>query len=290
MRTITEAINERLSRTRNLKQMDAEERIEEVYRKHPKLAKIDADIIEVRSSRMICSIEHDMEPVPALKKREADLRVEREEYITKHNIRPDFDREQIFCQECEDTGFVTNKDGRRMVCRACMKDAVKETYDNAGMKDFGTYTLKSFDLKYFNDNGERQKKFAGIRDLIEGRSEASLMLLNGGVQSGKTYLAVVACKYAIMQGQSAYYLKADRLSAVNRDDLEDLKGFDLIVIDDYAPEVTQDKYNAAALHNLLEARLASGRATVIVSSSPLNVLVSDSEERIAGKLKSARTL
>ena len=59
MKTITDAINERLARTRNLKQMDAEDMIESVYRKHPKLSKIDADIIEVRSARMICSIEHD---------------------------------------------------------------------------------------------------------------------------------------------------------------------------------------------------------------------------------------
>ena len=56
MKTITDAINERLARTRNLKQMDAEDMIESVYRKHPKLSKIDADIIEVRSARTICSI------------------------------------------------------------------------------------------------------------------------------------------------------------------------------------------------------------------------------------------
>ena len=290
MKTITDAINERLARTRNLKQMDAEDMIESVYRKHPKLSKIDADIIEVRSARMICSIEHDNEPLPALKKREEDLRKEREEYLEKHHIRPDFDREQVVCTKCEDTGFVTNSDGRRMVCTACMKDAIKETYDNSGMKDFGTYTLKSFDLNYFKDNGERKKKFTAIRDLIEGRSAKSLMLLNGGVQSGKTYLAIVACKYAALQGQSSYYLKADRLGSLKRDELDELKGYDLIVIDDYAPEVTQDKYNSSALHTLLEARLASGRATIIVSSAPLEVLVSDSEERIAGKLKSAGTL
>ena len=182
---------------------------------------------------------------------------------------------------------MTAKDGRKVVCASCMKDALEEVFNESGLKDFGTYTLKSFKLDY---NGSRASEFEGIRALIEGKSEESLMLLTGGVQTGKTFLAVVSCKYAIMQGLSAYYMKSDRAGDFDNFELDELKTYDLIVIDDYAGEVTKYYKTANALHTLLEARLASGRATIIVSSSSIDTLVAESDERIAGKLRTAGTL
>ncbi len=291
MKTITDAINERLSRTRNMEKTDLENRIEETYKKYPGLRKIDSALVEVRTSRLICAIDHDKEPLAALQKREDDILKERKEYIDKNKIDPFFDREHVNCKKCEDTGFTKTKDGRRAVCRACMQDAIDETFTKSGMKDFGSYTLKAFDLaRNKDDKGERKRQFEGLRALMEGKTEKPLMLLKGGVQTGKTYLAVVACKYAIMLGLSAYYVKADRLYELSRADQDELKDYDFVVIDDYSPEVTRLDKTATALHSLLEARQASGRATVIVSSAPLEVLVAESEERIAGKLKSAGTL
>ena len=64
MKTINEAVNERLSRINNMKRMQAEDMTEALYRKHPALRRIDSDLLDVRTSRMICSIEHDSEPLP----------------------------------------------------------------------------------------------------------------------------------------------------------------------------------------------------------------------------------
>lgn len=293
MKTITEAINERLSRTRNMMATETEDRIEATYARYPALKKIDSELVGVRTSRLICSIEHDKEPLPALQKMEDDLLAKRTEFLTKNNIDPAFDKEHISCSKCEDTGFTTTKDGRRVVCTACMKDAINEVYDESGMKDFGTYTLKAFDIERDGQGapkGERKRQFEGLRKLMEGKSEKPLMLLTGGAQTGKTYLSVVACKYAALQGLSSYYVKADRLADMSREDIDELKEYDLVVIDDYAAEVTTLWKTASVLHTLLETRQATGRATVIVSSSPLEVLVAESEERIAGKLRTAGTL
>lgn len=287
MKTIIEANEERFSRIRTAKKLSAEENREITYKRFPELRKIDADIMNVRTSRMICSIEHDREPLPALDKMEADLYKKREQFLADNGIASDFDKEPVFCAKCGDTGFVKAKDGRRVVCTACMKDALEEVYEQSGMGDFRSYTLKNFDIGYFKDDGRRAAMFGNIRRLIEGKTDRKLMLLTGGTQTGKTYLAVVACKYAAIEGMSSYYVKADRLSRIPQSDLDVIKNYDLVVIDDFQAEVTADKWNAAALHTLLEARLASGRATVIVSMSPLEVLVADSDERIAGKIRGA---
>lgn len=290
MKTINEAIGERLAHIKNIKKMDGERAAEIVYKKHPKLRKIDGDLLEVRTQLMLCAIEHDKAPVPALEKRESDLLKEREEYLKENKLPEDPSSVNVHCDKCEDTGFVTTKDGRKAVCASCMKDVLENVFAESGMKDFVTYDIKSFDINYYKDDGVRAREFKGLRKLMEGKSEKSLMLLTGGVQTGKTYLAIVSCKYAIITGLSAQYLKADRLFDLSYDDLDVLKAYDFIVIDDYAAEVTNNNKIANVLHTLLEARLASGRATVIVSSSPLEVLVADSDERIAGKLRTAGTL
>lgn len=289
MKTINEAIGERLSRIKLEKQMDMNDMIERAYRKFPELKKIDGDLVDVRASRLICSIEQDDAPVPALKKREEELLAQRKKFLLENNIPEDFDCEQIRCSKCGDTGFIKASDGRRVVCTACMKDAVIETYNESGMRDFSSFTIKSFDLNYYK-NGERKRQFEGLRKLLEGKTDKKLMLLNGGIQTGKTYLAVITCKYAALQGLSSYYVKAETLMYLSREELQELKSYDLIVIDDYSAEVTRNNRIANTLHTLLEARLAADRATVIVSASPLEVLVADSDERIAGKLKSAGTL
>ena len=47
MKTINEAIGERLSRIKLEKQMDMNDMIERVYRKCPELKKIDGDLVDV---------------------------------------------------------------------------------------------------------------------------------------------------------------------------------------------------------------------------------------------------
>lgn len=289
MKTINEAVSERLSRIRNEKQLDANDLSERVYRAYPELKKIENNLVDVRASRLICSIEQDEAPVAALKKREQELLDERKKFLADHKIDPDFDKEKIHCAKCGDTGFTTSSDGRRVVCQACMKEALQEAYNESGMRDFSSFTLKGFDLNYYK-TGERKRMFDGLRKLMEGKTEKKLMLLTGGIQSGKTYLAVVTCKYAAVQGMSSYYVKADSLMYLSREEVEELKTYDLVVIDDYSAEVTLNNKTANVLHTLLEARLAAERATVIVSTSPLEVLVADSDERIAGKLKVAGKL
>ena len=270
--------------------MDASDRVDAVYRKYPELAKIDRDLVGVRTSRMICAVEHDKEPLPALEKREKDLLEQRQKFLKERGIPSNFEDMEVFCVKCGDTGYVKAKDGRDVVCTACMKDALEEVFPGSGLKDFATYTLKGFKLDYYQDNGARASAFEGIRNLIAGNSEKKLMLLSSGVQTGKTYMAVVSCKYAIMQGKSAYYIKADNIFRLSKEETEDMKEYDFVVIDDFSAAVTSYENSTSKLHEILEARLASARATVIVSSSSLDTLINDSDERIAGKLKFAGTL
>jgi len=291
MKTIIEAINDRLDQRQLSKRIETSERTEATYREYPKLYELDSKLLEVRSSKLISSLEQDKEPIKALNKLEDELISQRTDFIKKNGINPNFDKPQIKCQKCSDTGFIKASDGRRVVCMTCMQAALEDAFEGSGLKDYSSYTLKAFKLDYFKDGGIRKRQFEGIKAVTAGDIGGKpLRVLNGKVQSGKTYLAVIATKYAILQGLSAYYVKADKLCDLPHEDLETLKSYDMVVIDDYSAEVTLGYKNAAALHDLLEARIASGRVTIMITTTRLDVLVANSDERIAGKLSLAAEL
>ncbi|MCQ2516007.1 MAG: hypothetical protein MJ094_04010 [Saccharofermentans sp.] len=290
MKSIKEVINNKLASIELDKSVRTDDRIEATYNAHPNLRRIDIDIVNVRSARLISVMEGDQAPLPALNKREDDLREERANYLKANNIRPDFDKPWVSCENCMDTGFVTSYDGRKAVCMSCMMEAVKETFDESGMKDFDTYTPKGFKLDYFGNN-KRKKQYDGLRNLIEGKADSSkVSLLTGGSQTGKTFLAVVSCKYAIFQGKSAQYIKADSVQYFTSEELDELKDYDYVVIDDYSSEVTLGYKSASSIHNLLEARSAKSKPTVVVTGTEKESLVANSDERISSILSRATVL
>lgn len=290
MKTIQEIINSKIASVELDKSVDTDYRIDQTYNKYPMLREIDISIVNARSSRLIAIMEGDEAPIAAIKKLEADLHDKRSQFLKDNNIRPDFDQPWVSCENCMDTGFIRSSDGRKAVCMSCMKSAVKEAFEEAGMKDYDTYTLKGFKLDYFKDSN-RKKQFGELRDLIEGKEDCTkVSLLTSQSQTGKTYLSVISVKYAILQGKSAYYAKSDDLQYFEAEDLNALKDYDYIVIDDYSAEVTLGYKTAGAIYRLLEARVAKKKPTVVVSGTNREALVANSDERIAGILSRANVL
>lgn len=287
MRTIKDIVSSRVSSNEILKSVRTDERIEQTYKRFPKLRQIDIDIVSARGSRFALILEGDEAPLASIEKLEGELIQKRKDFLLSNNIPDDFDHDQVICSTCMDTGYITSKDGRKVVCKICMKDAIKEAFDEAGMKDYDTYNLSGFKIDYFPGD-KRKRQFTNIRSLIDGKDKCNnVSLLLGTSQSGKTYLSIVTVKYAISLGKSAYYIKSDDLASLSQETIDELKDYDYVVIDDFAPEITMFYKNACAFYKLLESRTAKHKPTVVVSSNDKKTITDNSEERIAGILKRA---
>lgn len=288
MKTIKGLIAERIKSDRAIKSIRREDLVASVYAKYPELKKTDDELIDLREERIFAAIEHDKESIPLLDKREEELKKYRDEFIKKNGIDPLFDDEKELCGKCHDTGFITLKNGSRAVCRDCMKEELNECFDSSGMGDFRSYTLKSFDFAYFGDAGKRKEVFSSVKEMFEDRPDRQLLkIYSGGTQTGKTYLSVVLAKYAIIEGKSAFYVKAEDLEERDLRYDEGVTDSDFLVIDDYSAAITGNRRIASSINGILESRCASGRATLVVSSEPHDMLVGGSDVRIAGKLSKA---
>ena len=290
MKTINELIAGRAANSSLRRRIDAEDNMIAVYKAHPKLASLDNDLLEIRKSKMIAAVDHDDKPIPALEVREKELFAEREQYIKDNNIDPDFEEEKVACASCGDTGYSKTKDGRRIVCPSCMSGLLEEAFDEAGLSDYSSYTIKAFAFDRFGDAKERKTKFNAVKALFEEDGRKGVAVYSDRSQSGKTYLTVVAVKYAIIEAKSAYYAKAEHFEDMSFEKLEALKSYSFVAIDDYSAESTFSRRIASSLNSLLEARCANGLPTLIVSTSPYEDLVAGSDARISGKIVNAERI
>lgn len=288
MKTIKALINDELMSRVSKRRTYRDQLVEDIYYEYPELERMDDELRSLRGSRMLSLFDGIEEPVKAIITRENELNKERDAFIHKNNINPYFDEEQWVCSKCKDTGFVAATNGVNVVCGDCMKSQLDECFESSGMADYTSYKLNGFNANHFGNKAERLKQFSSMKKLFEvGTDNNPVRLLISQPQSGKTFLSVIITKYAIVEGKSAYFLKAEDLR-ISSDELKtDLKGCDMLIVDDYSPDLTRNWIIASSLNSILEARIAANRPVVIVSSSSKEELIAGSDERIALKIKRA---
>ena len=291
MKTIRALIEEKRNYDSSRREIAREERIEAVYSAHPELRQLDGKLLELRAKRLVSAIDHDNARTRLYESDEKIMASKRERYIKDNGIDPAFDQEAYLCELCKDTGFCM-KNGIRIVCD-CMKRELNECFDSCGLSDYSSYSNKTFDAGRFKDAKERSGRRNKIAMIINGSPKyegTDLWVLTGAPCSGKTFLAVIMTKTAIMIGKSAAYVNCDSIYNMTEDDIGFMRSCDFLCIDDYSGSVTSGFKTASVINSVLEARNARKLKTLIVTSSSLESLVSESDARIAGKLSKAGTI
>lgn len=291
MITIRDLINRSNAGRRAECAIRREDRMKAVYAGHPRLAEIDDLILEARKNILVSVFDGDEKLAETFTSKEESLKKEREAYIKAKGVDPDFDSDAYICPKCKDTGFVKIKSGEQ-VCE-CRNEELEECYALSGMRDYSSVKMSGYRDDYFGEDKKRAKiKNTLLKILVgvEGFKEDKIWIYSDKQQSGKTFLAIGVTKTAIRLGKSAYYIKLENLADKGRDVLDDLKKTEILVIDDFAPDVTTTNGIGSVVNNLLEVRNSLGLKTIIVTSFTQAELVSGSDMRVAGKLKNARSV
>ena len=280
------------SDVRLTREMIRDRNVRQVYDKYPDLEEIDNAIVSARTTGLIAIIDNNTVEMSHSKNLERQLVDKRNRFLARNDISPDLDSEKVICEKCNDTGVFVNKGGHKQVCK-CRQSDVEECYRLSGLKDFSMMKLENYKDDYFGNSGHRKDLRKQLISVVIGSDKkkgSSLSILSDGIQTGKTFLAVYTAKLAINLGYSAYYLKLDDLANKYEDDIEDLKDYDFLVVDDYIANLTMTGMIGTRLNSVLESRIATGKPTIIVTSFQVSSLIAESDVRISGKLKGAKVL
>lgn len=259
---------------------DAEARRREVYEKLPRVREIDSllsstafDIIRASFGKK----ESAADILSLRREKNEKLLQERRDLLVGAGFAPDVTEVKYSCDICSDTGY-----NGGVLCRCMHKryeEAVAERInENLRIADV---SFSDFKLDLYPENGagalspraQMQEVFAFCKNFAEtfGESGASLFM-SGGSGLGKTFLASAIAREVAKRGHSVIFDTAFSILGAledvkfgrREDDLDTLYSCSLLILDDVGCEMATP-FTTAALYNLINTRLTSGKSTIVIS-------------------------
>ena len=295
----------------------SEQHAREVYalrtrltRENPRLARLDADLRATMAdvAGLVLSDETDKEKkLEEIKTRNLALQAEREELLDALGYGPAALDDGPLCPHCRDTGWV----GANMC--ACLKTlcAQEQVKELSRMLDLNGQSFATARLDVYSDQPwqgalrsprENMKRvFAVCEGYAKRFGDYPLrnLFFSGGTGLGKTFLSACIAREVSEAGWSVVYdtainifaafeaRKFAREAEVEREARDDTKRYlscDLLILDDLGSELTTQMVQAA-LYELINTRLVSGKRTVISSNLSMDAVRARYTPQIASRLE-----
>ena len=213
---------------------------------------------------------------------------------------------KYFCKKCGDKGFV-ELDNRSVMC-SCFKNAMVEAACEQLNRSspLKLSTFEDFDLRYYSMDIEEGyprsaydqmskilsfcKKYAETFSLSSGN-----IFMKGFTGLGKTHLSLAIANEVIRRGFGVIYasaptvvgrLEKEQFSRGDGDDgstEQTLLDCDLLIIDDLGTEFSTN-FSNAALYNLFNSRLLSGKPMIISTNLSFKELKELYSERFVSRI------
>ena len=278
---------ERLEHDREINRQEQQHRLDEVYRRIPEIAQIDAQMRRQMAQlvRLTLSKSSDLaSDLEKLKNSNLDLQMRRTELLVDNGYPLDYLEERVFCPLCRDSGMLEGE-----ICECVRKRYNQElTKELSVLLRSGTESFDNFDLSLYSADPDASSGwiprdsmklvYDGCRKFANNFPEVSSnLLLRGGPGLGKTYLSACIARVVAGKGFSVCYdstssaLEAFERQKFSRDAEEAdaaavrvrrMLSCDLMILDDLGTEMITPM-SVSALYTMINTRLNEKRRMII---------------------------
>ncbi len=289
-----------LLRRKNTAEAEQKERKQRIYLEYPELAETCIELEKTGSEYFRIRVKGgpDMDTsIERLKERSSSLAEKKRSALKSLTGDEEYLNVKYSCPICEDSGY---KDGRRCACfDALLKQyAADEIAENCGVKlnDFSDFVPMLYPAQEENGISPRDKMmklFGYCRRYAEGFSlDSSSLLFIGKTGLGKTFLSSCIAKevskkgMSVAIGQLSTFLRRiedEHFGRAEGRTLDTLAASDLLILDDLGSEF-RTQFTESALYELINARLNSGRPTIISTNLSMSELNSTYNERLISRI------
>ena len=275
-------------------------RLEEIYEKIPRVREIDLELrtnmVEVAHAAFMGN----PGVMEQMKQANLVLQGERQALISV-NFPPEYLHDGPACEKCGDEGYIGST-----MCQCLAELCREEQKKELALLACGEQRFADFRLDYYPDAADPKygvspravmsRNFNLCKKYAEGFTPTSgNLLFNGGTGLGKTMLSACIATAAAEKGFSVAYETAGHLfSKLERDrfrpdeesaaEVKKLAACDLLIIDDLGTEMPGN-FTVAALYNLLNDRLLSGKPMIISTNLNIDELRDRYSPQIASRLQ-----
>lgn len=293
---------------------DAENRKKELIKINPRLAEIEKEISinSIKISKEILTTDNKSSLLSSLKKQNAKLIKEKNNFIKELTQKNNYLYPQFDCKLCKDTGYIS-KDGVSTFC-SCLKQRLYDlAYNKSNMGNLERENFSNFDLRIFSSSSNEEKYNSNLspRENIQIIREKAYsfienfedpleknLVFTGNTGTGKTFLTNCIANEILKQGKTVLYQTApvmfDELIAekFNKTDssfsvFENILNVDLLIIDDLGTEKISDT-KITDLFTIINTRLLNQNhkitKTIISSNLTIDELFQTYTNRIGSRL------
>lgn len=299
-------INKIFNEYEELRQRAANERrqrIDEVYKKVPRICEIDDEIylLGLNNMQSILKTPEKSEVLNSeMKLKFKILNEEKKKLIEKNNIDADYEEYRYECMDCGDTGYT--EDGKK--CKCLLQKLINEAYAKSNLGDIlkkQNFDTFSFDYYSKENIGEDISPYENMKKIYnrckkfcdDFENEEKSLLFYGSTGLGKTFLSSCIAKDLIDKGKTVIYTRATKLFNVyedykfgRNDDkslIDNLYNADLLIIDDLGTE-PQNKNNTAFLFDLISERISENKKIIINTNLSISELAKIYSSRFASRI------
>lgn len=239
--------------------------------------------------------------VSAIAKRNLEAQQARKELIVAAGYPEDYLDIPYSCKLCKDSGILN---GKLCECHLALLQQLS-VGELACSPMLAGSTFSTFDVNYYSDikdprTGYSPRDYMGgclamLKDYAENFTPRSnSFFFSGGTGLGKTHLALAVLNRLTQRGYSVYYSSAGSLLKQMEKERfgrsadtieEELFNNDLIIIDDLGAEFST-AFSQAAVNELINNAILSGKAMIIISNLSVDELEERYGQRVVSRLNS----
>lgn len=310
---IYQKINADYERLRANAEKKRAERVEEVYKRIPRLEQIHTEINRAgpeNIGRILSEKRKGLEKAGDIIKSGAEnakfeekirrLENEKNLLLDQYGIPRDFDKPVYSCSACSDTGYVN---GQR--CRCMQQRLINEMYAVSNIEktlkeqNFDTFEFKYFSTEPLADGVSELEKmqvyYSRCLEYCKNFDNATKSLLfHGKPGTGKTFLSSCIAKYLIDHGKTVVYMRAAKLFAMYEDYrfgrsdemrvmIDRIQNADFLIIDDLGAEL-QNKSTVPFFLELLNERMQYEKKMLISTNLTFKELTNTYSDRFTSRL------
>jgi len=295
---ILEKAKQILESRRKDAETEYELRHNEVIRKCPEIALLEAEIsnagLDIIKSLGMGS-ERAGEYIQSLAAKSLKNQNEKSRLLKENGFDADYLEIPYTCKKCEDTGFA---DGKFCEChlKLLQKLSFEELSESSRLK---LSSFESFSLDYYDNPEERERAKQIFETCKEYAREFDSLSPNlyfyGKTGLGKTHLSLAIANEVIKKGYNVVYGSAQNLlSKIERERFgrsadpdgtteEMLLNCDLLILDDLGAEFSTS-FTVATIYNIINTRLCDGLPMIINSNLNFTQLKETYTPRIASRI------
>lgn len=295
-------------------EMNLDERIENLYKKFPKLEEIDDKInqISIDKTKAILNKKNGIEEMD---KEISKLKKQKEDFLNKNNIKQEYFEPNYECKICKDTGYVQDINNKTVMCNCLKQKLLNMSYNKSNLSDIKKENFENFNINLFSDEINTQKykiKCSPRQNMIniknacmkfienfDNLDEKSLLFV-GNTGLGKTYMSNAIANELLKKGKTVLYQTAPVLLETiidnkfnkyknhNADNFyKNVLNVDLLIIDDLGTE-SINTLTVSELFTIINTRILNlnnkPTKTIISTNFSIEQIFKNYEERIGSRI------